>query len=180
MAHKEQIEYCIKIKNKFSKYFQNCKILDIGSLDINGSNRYLFDNCQYTGIDVGAGNNVDIICKGHEFLDPDSSYDMVISTECLEHDMYYNLTIKNAIRLLKSGGLLLFTCATEGRPEHGTRNTSPQDAPLLNQLGSWSDYYKNLTEEDIECIINLEEVFSEYEFEVNPISCDLYFYGVKK
>jgi SAM-dependent methyltransferase len=180
MAHKEQIEYCKKIKNKLPNFFKNTNVLDIGSLDINGSNRYLFEDCRYVGIDVGSGKNVDFVCKGHEFSDPDASYEVVISTECFEHDMYYNLTIKNAIRLLKTGGLFIFTCATEGRPEHGTRRTSPQDAPLLNDLENWSDYYKNLTEEDIENIVDLDSTFSEYQFEVNPISCDLYFYGVKK
>ena len=180
MAHKEQIEYCVKIKNKFDKFFKNCKILDIGSLDINGSNKFLFENCEYTGIDVGPGKNVDIVCKGHEFLQPDSFYDVIISTECFEHDMYYDLTIKNAIRLLKPEGLFLFTCASTGRPEHGTRRTSPADAPLLSNFEQWSDYYKNLTEEDIENVLDLNNIFSEYKFEQNRISCDLYFYGVKK
>jgi SAM-dependent methyltransferase len=180
MAHKEQIEYCKKIKNKLPNLFKNKNVLDIGSLDINGNNRYLFEDCKYVGIDVGPGKNVDFVCKGHQFSDPDKSYDVVISTECFEHDMYYSLTIKNAIRLLKTGGLFIFTCATEGRPEHGTRTTNPQDAPLLNEFENWADYYKNLTEEDIENVFDLDSTFSEYEFEVNRISCDLYFYGVKK
>jgi hypothetical protein len=180
MAHKEQIQYCTKIKNKLPHFFHSKKVLDIGSLDINGSNRYLFTNCEYLGIDIGEGKNVDLVCKGHEYSAPDATYDIVISTECFEHDMYYELTIKNAMRLLKSGGLFLFTCATTGRAEHGTKRSSPSCAPLLQETPDWQDYYKNLTEEDIESIVDLEEVFSEYEFEVNPISCDLYFYGVKR
>ena len=46
-------------------------------------------------------------------------------------------------------GLFTFTCASTGRPEHGTRRSGPQDAPLLMEQGDWGDYYKNLTEEDI-------------------------------
>ena len=180
MAHGEQINYCVKIKNKFPNFFTNCKVLDIGSLDINGNNRYLFSNYEYIGIDVGSGKNVDFISKGHEFADSAASYDFIISTECFEHDMYYNLTIKNAVRLLKPGGMFLFTCASTGRPEHGTRRTSPQDAPLLNDIDNWSDYYKNLTEEDIESVLDLNNIFSEYKFEENRVSCDLYFYGIKK
>ena len=180
MAHKEQIQFCQKIKNKFPSFFENKKVLDVGSLDINGNNRYLFINSNYTGIDIGSGKNVDIVSKAHEYNAPDGEYDVVISTECFEHDMYYSKSIMNCIRLVKSGGLFLFTCATTGRPEHGTRRTRPEDAPLLSSNEEWSDYYKNLTEEDIEEIVLLEKYFSLHEFKINPISCDLYFYGIKK
>lgn len=180
MAHKEQVQYCKKIRDKFPLFFENKKVLDVGSLDINGNNRYLFNNCSYTGIDIGPGRNVDIVSKAHEYKAQESEYDIIISTECFEHDMFYDKSIMNCIRMLKSGGIFLFTCATTGRPEHGTRRTSPQDAPLLMTDNNWSDYYKNLTEEDIEKVIDLEKTFSDYEFEVNSISCDLYFYGIKR
>ena len=117
MAHKEQIDFFVKVKNKFPDVFKNCDVLDIGSLDINGNNRYLFENYTYTGVDIGPGNNVDVISKGHEFK-PDKKYDIVISSECFEHDMYYKKTILNCIELTKQGGLFTFTCATTGRPEH--------------------------------------------------------------
>lgn len=178
MAHQEQKDFCTKIKNLYPTFFVDKKVLDVGSLDINGNNRYLFENCSYCGIDIGEGNNVDVVCLAHEFSDPDLSYDMIISTECFEHDCFYDKTIKNIIRLLNNGGLFLFTCATTGRAEHGTISTSPQDAPLL--YGEWSNYYKNLTEQDIRNVINIDGIFSEYKFEVNEISHDLYFYGVKK
>lgn len=180
MAHREQIDFCREVKNKFPLLFKDKKILDVGALDINGNNRYLFENCAYTGIDIGPGKNVDIVSKAHEYNAPDGEYDVVISTECFEHDMYYDKSIINCVRLVKSGGLFLFTCATIGRPEHGTRRTRPEDAPLLSSNEEWSDYYKNLTEEDIEEVILLDKYFSLYEFKINPISCDLYFYGIKK
>lgn len=47
MAHQAQIDFCTKIKNKIPQFFSNLKVLDVGSLDINGNNRYLFDNCEY-------------------------------------------------------------------------------------------------------------------------------------
>jgi len=179
MAHKEQKDFCLKVKQKYPEYFLNKNVLDVGSLDINGNNRYLFENCSYCGIDVGEGNNVDIVCKGHEFNIADETYDVIISTECFEHDMYYNKTILNIIRMLKSNGLFLFTCASENRPEHGTRRTSQQDAPLLINYGDWFDYYKNLTEQDIRNCINIDSIFKEYNFETNNQSFDLYFCGIK-
>lgn len=177
MAHKEQQIFCKNIKDKYPDFFSNKKVLDIGSLDINGSNKSYFSNCDYLGIDVGEGRNVDLVCRGHELEVPDETYDVIISTECFEHDMYYIKTIRNAGRMLKSGGLFVFTCATTGRPEHGTRRTSPSDAPLLS--GEWSDYYKNLTEKDIREAIDIDLNFSEYKFDVNEKSHDLYFYGIK-
>jgi SAM-dependent methyltransferase len=150
MAHKEQRDFCIKVKEKFPEFFKNKKVLDIGSLDINGSNRDLFENCNYLGLDVGEGRNVDIVSVGHLFDGPDNYFDTIISTEVFEHDMYYEETIKNIMRMLKPGGLFLFTCAAPGRPEHGTRRQGEWCAPLLLQISEeWADYYKNLTEDDV-------------------------------
>lgn len=179
MAHLEQIEYCSKVKNKFPEWFTNKFVLDIGSLDINGNNQYLFNNCPYLGLDIGEGRNVDIVSKGHELNLPDSTFDVIISTECFEHDMYYKKTLRNIYRMLKPGGLLIFSCATTGRPEHGTRRTTPGDAFLLPDDNNWSDYYKNLTQEDFENIFDFKSEFSEVYFETNDKSHDIYFYGFK-
>lgn len=178
MAHPEQVEFCVSVAELYPRYFREKKVLDVGSLDINGNNRYLFKDCEYTGIDIGPGRNVDIVTLGHEFDAPDGSYDFIISTECFEHDMHYVKTLQNIVRMLKSGGMFLFTCATTGRPEHGTRNSHPDCAPLLD--GKWFDYYKNLTEDDVRAAINVDEIFDTYHFEVNEKSKDLYFYGIKK
>ena len=178
MAHPAQRIFFKSVKEKFPEFFKNCSVLDIGSLDINGNNRFLFENYKYIGVDIGEGNNVDVVSKGHEFKS-DEKFDIVISSECFEHDMFYAETIKNCIELTKPGGLFTFTCASTGRPEHGTRRTKPQDAPFLNGLDEWGDYYKNLTEEDIRKVFNPDEYFSKYEFQFNPIACDLYFWGIK-
>lgn len=180
MAHLNQINYCLSIKSKYPNYFRDCKVLDIGSLDINGSNRTLFDNCDYTGIDVGPGRNVDIVSLGHEFNAPDNFYDTIISTEVFEHDMHYEKTILNAIRMLKPNGLFIFTCASTGRAEHGTRRTDGNWAsPLLLDKGEWADYYKNLTEHDILQISSFSDTFPDGIFDYNFESCDLYFSGIK-
>jgi hypothetical protein len=78
-------------------------------------------------------------------------------------------------RVVKKGGLVVMSCATTGRAEHGTKRTSPEDAPLVE----W-DYYKNLTEADFKEKFDLDKMFSKYEFSTNNQTHDLYFYGVKK
>ena len=173
MAHNEQAEFCNYVKSQFTEKFKGCSVLDIGSLDINGNNRYLFEDYKYIGVDLGEGRNVDVISRGHEFKS-NELFDIVISTECFEHDEYYGLTINNMYNHLKPGGLFMFTCATEGRPEHGTKRTSPQDAPFVG------DYYKNLVESDIREIINIDEKFEKSQFLSRQSPADLYFWGIKK
>jgi SAM-dependent methyltransferase len=178
MAHREQQDFISSVKDRFPEKFKGVRVLDIGSLDINGNNRFAFEDYEYIGIDIGEGNNVDVICRGHEFKDG-KGFDVVISTECFEHDEFWNLTIQNATNLTKSNGVFLFSCATTGRPEHGTRRTSPQDSPFTSQIEN--DYYMNLTEEDVRTAIDVDKYFSEYYFfarDVHPN--DLYFWGIKK
>jgi len=170
----------MRVKAMFPNFFTDTAVVDIGSLDINGNNKYLFSGGSYTGVDVVEGKNVDVVCPGHEFS-PSAQCAVVISTECFEHDMHYEATLKNCVRILKPGGLLMFTCATVGRPEHGTERTTPSDSGTTS-IGdeAWGNYYKNLTEGDIKNALDLDTIFSSYAFEVNCSPNDLYFWGVTK
>ena len=175
--HREQFDFVQSVRQKHPYYFQNKFVLEIGSLNLNGSVRQLFNNCNYIGIDVGPGKDVDIVCMGHEYNAPDNSFDMVLSCETLEHDPHWKLTFKKMIDLCKPGGLVLMTCATTGRQEHGTIFREPQSSPNTVQIG-WN-HYKNLTEDDIRKICDLDNLFYFYYFLTNTKSCDLYFYGIK-
>lgn len=181
MAHEAQQQYCKKVKEIFPEFFTNVSVCDIGSLDINGNNHYLFDNYKYVGVDVGEGNNVDVVSKGHEYTPSDGEkYDIVISTECFEHDMYWDKTMTNICEnLVRDGGMFLFTCATTGRPEHGTRRSKNHDSPLTSTFEDWQDYYMNLTEVDVKSKIDLNKYFKIYHFYTHLESCDLYFWGIK-
>lgn len=65
-----------KVKNK--------KVLDVGSLDVNGTYRDLFTN--YTGLDIAPGKNVDIVSKNsYEYPPKDNSFEVVISGNTIEH-----------------------------------------------------------------------------------------------
>jgi len=180
MAHQEQIDFCTSVKTLYPEHFKGVKVLDIGSLDINGNNRYLFEDCEYTGIDIGPGPNVDQVVSGHLFKS-DTQFDVIISTECFEHDKHYAQTLRNAYNLLKQGGLLMFSCAAPGRPEHGTTRTSPKDSPFT------TDYYKNLSEMDIIAAFtfmggnSMEDLFIERNYQTRTeFPQDLYFYGIKR
>jgi SAM-dependent methyltransferase len=189
MAHKEQINYVNGIKEKFPKYFENKKVLGIGTFNVCGTEDSFFENCDYQGLDLGPGPGVDIVCPAQDYDAPDGSYDTIISCECFEHNPYYKETIQNAVRLLKSGGMFLFTCATTGRPVHGVKSleeTSKQKfenwktMPNVSRENWDNEYYKNLTEEDIRECVDIDNSFISYEFGVETNHCDLYFWGIKK
>ena len=178
------MDFCEKMRDRFPQHFQNKKVLDIGSLNLNGTNKYLFTNCEYQGLDLMEGDNVDIVSNAKDYDCPDNYYDTIISTEVFEHDMYYPETIQNIMRILKPGGCFIFTCASGEREEHGTLRTTETLAPFLKfQTEEWQNYYKNLNENDIKSINNFNKIFKYKYFEYGEQDgkiVDLYFFGIKK
>lgn len=174
MSHIAQQKFCNKIKGQYPHLFAGRNILDVGSMDINGNNRQFFDNIEsYVGLDLGPGNNVDLVCPIHEFH-PGKMYDVVISTECFEHDVHWKASIRRMYDLLCDGGMMILTIAGKHRPEHGTTATSPQDSPFT------TEYYRNITFEDIVSLFQLEDEFSICELSYDGISRDIRFFGLKK
>ena len=176
MAHPEQRTYLQKIKQEHPEHFWRVRVLDCGSLDINGSASYLWDHeSGYTGIDLAPGKNVHIVMPMEKADWADEHFHVAICLECLEHNPNWKVGLLNMVRMLRRGGLIIVTCATTGRPEHGTQRTTPKDSPFT----AASNYYRNLTEADIRSVLDLS-LFSHYEFEINKVSHDLYFHAVKK
>ena len=169
--HEDQINYINLVRHRYPHDFNSVKVLDVGSQDLNGNNRQFFINPDYTGLDIGAGKNVDVIGFVHEYANTcKTKYDVVISGEMLEHDCYWMQSIQAMYKLLKRGGLLIITCASTGRPEHGTSQSDATDSPFTN------DYYRNVSKEDMEEAINGLR-FESQELLIN--GTDLYFYGRK-
>lgn len=178
MAHAEQIQFIRTISNVILQGFNAPNIIEIGSYDVNGSVRRLFKNCNiYIGVDLIKGPGVDVVAEGHDLNFVDEAYDLSMSCECFEHNPHWIKTFKNMHRITKDGGVLLLTCATTGRLEHGTARTSPFLSPGSSAMG-WN-YYKNLTQQDFESNFNMGELFGFYFFLVNEYSKDLYFFGIK-
>ena len=47
MAHLQQRMFCSTVRSRFPEYFKETLVLDVGSLDVNGNNQFLFDRCCY-------------------------------------------------------------------------------------------------------------------------------------
>lgn len=174
MAHHDQQQFCLSVREQFPAYFIGTKVLEIGSQDLNGSLRPLFTACDYTGLDLGEGPGVDVVCDGADYDAPAASYDVVLSTECFEHTPRWVEIFRNMVRLTRSGGLIFTTCASTGRPEHGTSRSNAWASPWTN------DYYANVSETEFLYKLQPEEDFSRWELTYNPGFCDLYFWGVRK
>lgn len=92
--------------------------LEVGSLDVNGSVRGLFTGA-YVGVDMRDGPSVDVVALGSALPFPDASFDVVVSTELLEHDAAWWVSIAEMRRVLRPGGHLLITTRGNGFGEHG-------------------------------------------------------------
>ena len=120
---------------------------------------------------------MDVVAFGHELDHAAASYDLALSGECFEHDPYWVQTFTNMCRLVRPGGMVAFTCASRGRPEHGTKRTELRESPGTQAVGL--DYYRNLEEHDFRREIDLSAMFDHYKFWYVPTSFDLYFAGVR-
>ena len=176
MAHYNQLNFVKVAANHIKSDWGNMKILEVGSYDVNGNIRALFQGSEYTGIDLCEGKGVDIVISGVDLALPDESFDLAISCESFEHNPTWYETFLNMYRMTKQGGALLFTCATTGRLEHGTQRTDKNDSPGTQDIG-W-DYYKNLKKSDFDAM-DLNNLFTNYVFFTDDLSNDLYFLGIK-
>jgi len=174
--HPTQKQFCENVKIKFPEYFYNTFILDVGSLDLNGCNRYLFTDGVYLGLDIAPGKNVDIISKIHEAPFRDGLFNVVCSTSALEHDMFWRQSIPKMVNLLCPGGLMFFSCGHKWF-EHGT-SKSHTWASATSNISGWKDYYHNLTEAEVRSVIDLT-MFSSYEFSLSEDQLDLQFWGIR-
>lgn len=87
------------------------RVLDVGSFDVNGSYKGLFDgmDVEYFGLDMATGPNVNYVPQNpYEWKElEDESFDFIISGNAFEHIEYPWLTICEIYRKLKTGG---FAC----------------------------------------------------------------------
>src|SRR5690348_17266026 len=99
---------------------QPLTVVDIGSYDVNGSYRALFDaqTWSHRGVDLEAGPGVDVVLDSPYRLPfASGSIDLVISGQAFEHDEYFWIMWMEMLRLLKPGGRVFLIAPSRG-PEH--------------------------------------------------------------
>lgn len=177
MAHDAQRRFIEAVVDNHPEPFIGSKVVEIGSLNINGTVRDFFESPSwYVGVDVGPGPGVDVVANGATFDGPSDFFDVAISTECFEHNPEWRETFHNMVRMTKPGGLVVFTCAGLDRSEHGTTRSDVGSSPLTVEIG-W-EYYRNVETHDFH-EHDLVEFDGQYQFFYEPYAKDLYFVGVK-
>lgn len=142
--HPEAFAFLVEAAQKVNP--KGLKVLEIGSLNVNGSARSLFEQADtYHGIDRQGGPGVDQVVDAREYNGAEK-FDVVITTETLEHDLEPEKILESACKALRPGGLLIVTAAGPGRAAHNTdgnpwdglepyRNIDPQE--LSDWLSGW-------------------------------------------
>lgn len=100
------------------------KVLEAGSMDVNGSVRPLIEwhrPAEYIGVDIASGPGVDRICDVTALIDqfgPDR-FDIVLATELMEHVRDWRTAVHNLKTVCKPGGTIILTTRSKGFPYHG-------------------------------------------------------------
>lgn len=101
------------------------EVIDIGSFDVNGTYRPLFDlpGIRYRGLDLEAGPGVDIVLRSpYRFPLPARSVDLVVSGQAFEHIEFFWSTWQEIDRVLRPGGMVFLIA-----PSRGSEHRYPQD-----------------------------------------------------
>lgn len=102
------------------------RVIEIGSYNVNGSVAPLFaDAASYLGVDLRPGPGVDlVIASDHDLATVLADhgplgFDIVVTTEALEHAADPAQIVRDAWAILRPGGRLLLTAAAPERAPHG-------------------------------------------------------------
>lgn len=178
MAHPQQQEFLLEVIKIFSSD-KPIKVLDLGSLEINGGiRRNLPKIWEYTGVDLAIGPNVDLVQEA-QLLDLSSGkFDICMASELFEHTPYWREIFAQMSRLTKEGGVVIFTCAGVGRLEHGTtRSDNGFSSPFTVLKGD--EYYANVALEDARNSVAIKYWFTSHGFFEETNTKDLYFAGLR-
>lgn len=119
--HQSSFQNMKKFKETYLDASKELRILEVGSYDVNGTYRELFNEPKWIfhGADMIPGNNVDIVLKNpynwHNI--PSNSYDVIISGQAFEHIEFFWATSLQINRVLKNSGLCCIIAPSAG-PEH--------------------------------------------------------------
>ena len=99
------------------------RVLEVGALDVNGSVRgdiMALGPAEYIGIDIRPGPGVDVICDAGDLVARfgEDAFDLVVSTELLEHARDWRRIISNIKRVTKPAGVLIVSTRSYGVDFH--------------------------------------------------------------
>lgn len=168
--HPEIDVFVASVKRRYPDMFVNKSVLEIGSQNINGTVRTHFKTCEYIGTDLGIAKGVDVIHDITKGSFP-GMFDVVISSEMLEHCEDWEAALNNMYNNVKNGGLFILTCAGPKRQEHGTHNHTPQDSKFT------LEHYRNISVGEFDSVLP-GMYFGKHTLAYARGEADLYFWGI--
>lgn len=115
-------------------------VLELGGRNVNGTTRPLFPSAsRYVSVDINAGPDVDVVADAAE-VDLGEQFDVVVSTELMEHTPRGAEIVANAAAHLVPGGMFVATMAGPGRAEHGAGG-EPSPPP--------GEFYRNVSPDEL-------------------------------
>ena len=99
------------------------RVLEVGALVVNGSVRPVVEAlgpASYLGVDLTEGPGVDHVCAAEKLIAEfgDASFDILVSTEMIEHVVDWRAVIHNFKRVVRPGGIIMVTTRSPGFPFH--------------------------------------------------------------
>ena len=151
--HDSALESFIEFKKIYldSKQSKKITITEIGSQAINSSVKSsLNEKYDYTGVDITAGENVDIVLKDpYKLPFSDESIDAVISISTFEHTEFFWLTYLEILRILKPDGLFFLNVPSNSKfHRHSSDNWRfyPDSSIALEKWGIKNNYNPKVLE----------------------------------
>ena len=151
--HPTAIDNATKFVSKYGKYLfelagqrmppeigkapRQAKVLDVGSYDVNGTLRPIFKNFNYCGTDIVKGPGVDVVSKNGNLCFADNSFDLAVSSSCMEHDAVFWVTFLEMVRVVLPGGLI-YLCVPSSGPEHHRPDRWRFLSGAYDALADWS------------------------------------------
>ncbi len=98
-------------------------VIDVGSYNHNGNLYDLYKHynpSEFIGTDLLSGPGVDVVCPAEDLVSKfgKEQFDVVLSSELLEHARNWREVISSIKQLVKSNGIVLITTRSKGFPLH--------------------------------------------------------------
>ena len=118
--HPSALESTRRLVDSYVPKNTSLNVLDVGSRQVVNqklSHRELFDLecCRYTGVDLEAGRNVDVVLdKPYGLPFDDNSMDVIICGQVFEHIPFFWVTALEFARVVRTDGFIILSAPSRG------------------------------------------------------------------
>lgn len=126
--HQGNRDFLDSLRVRFPEAFAlGARVLELGSLDINGSARTWWPHAEYVGLDRVAGPGVDLLVDANDpcWIVDFTVVDVLVSMSMLEHNEAWWLALEHGLRVCRRGGLIILSWGAEGNQHHAPEPWRP-------------------------------------------------------